>query len=85
MTAWLLLLQDYLAGRMDAAEFHDRFLAAWRAARDRGEPEPAPVADLFYVVEAFTPDPALRGGPYEASEEELRAAAEQAAIRLRVG
>ena len=75
---WRRLIGDFLAGSLDAAGFHDGFLALWRRDRDAGLPEA--VDRLFYVVEAFTPDPALRqpDQPWEAGEAELRQAARQA-------
>lgn len=76
MTGWPRLLQDFLAGRISAAVFHDRFFVLWRKQFD-GDTVPAAVERLFFVVEAFTPDPALRDPalPWEADEAELRAAA----------
>ena len=38
MTDWAGLLGDFVAGRISEAEFHDRFLAAWRQERDVGLP-----------------------------------------------
>lgn len=78
---WRRLLQCFVSDSIGAAAFHDRFLEAWRTARDRADPEPQPIADLFYVVEAYCPDPSLQG-PYDATELELRAAAEQTLVRL---
>ncbi len=81
---WRALILDFVSGRSSEAAFHDRFLAAWRATRDAGEPLPPPVGDLFYVVEAYCPDPALRNpaSPCEADDAELRLSAEQAFRRL---
>lgn len=73
---WPRLIEDFLHGGIGAAVFHDRFFALWRRDRDSGLP--APIEQLFYTVEAFTPDPSLRDAslPWEADEAELRQAAE---------
>ncbi|MFM2422203.1 MAG: hypothetical protein RL291_733 [Pseudomonadota bacterium] len=80
--SWATLLVAYQQGALSSAVFHDAFLDTWRYARDHGFPEPKPIADLFFTVEAFSPDPALAGGPYDASETELKDAVEQAIVRL---
>lgn len=82
--AWLELLRAFAARRIDETVFHDRFVVLWREARDRAEPLPGPIDSLFYVVEAFCPDPALRspGNRHEADETELRNSAEHALARL---
>lgn len=81
---WLDLLRAYIERRIGETAFHDRFLDSWRAARDRGEPISPPIDTLFYVVEAYCPDPTLRtsGSPFEAGETELRSSAELAFARI---
>ncbi|MGD9783392.1 MAG: colicin immunity domain-containing protein [Hyphomicrobiaceae bacterium] len=81
---WLELLRAFVSRRTDGRSFHDRFLDRWRVARDRAEPLPVAIDDLFYVVEAYCPDPTLRtpGIPFEADEAELRNSAETALARL---
>lgn len=84
---WHELLVAFCAGRIGEADFHDRFLGLWRRARDGGQPLPPPVDSLFYVVEAFCPDPALRdpASRFEADAAELRSSAEFALARLQGG
>lgn len=78
---WPLLLGAYKAGRLDARTFHDAFLDTWTYARDHDFPEPQAIADLFFVVEDFTPDPAL-GDTHDTTEIELQLAVEQTLLRL---
>jgi hypothetical protein len=80
--SWPSLLIAYQQGALSAHVFHDAFLDTWRYARDHGFPEPKPIADLFYIVEAYCPDPALAGGPFEATETELKDAVDVALVRL---
>lgn len=81
---WFELLSAFTGRHIDETVFHDRFIACWRAARDRADPMPPVIDDLFYVVEAYCPDPALRtpDSLFEADEAELRASAEIALTRL---
>ncbi len=81
---WRALVLDFVERRCSEAAFNDLFLDAWRAARDCGKPIPKPVDDLFYVVEAYCPDPALRNpqSPYEADDAALRQSAVEALARL---
>lgn len=83
---WRELLAAFVDRRINEAIFHDRFFDAWNrlsAAHFAIAPPPA-IEELFYVVEAYCPDPALRDpeSPYEADDAELRAAAERALARL---
>lgn len=85
MTAeWEALLERFLAGDMATEAFHDRFFALWHERFD-SDPAPAPVERLFYVVEAFTPDPALRDArhPWDAEADEVLQAARRALAELR--
>lgn len=54
------LLEDFVAGRFDAATFQARYLAVWRDMRDRGEPwageEGEILAAIFGPAECFDPD-----------------------------
>ncbi len=83
---WHDLLCDYLERRIDERAFHDLFFALWHAASasDWSVPVPAAIEDLFFVVEAYSPDPELRdpGAAWEADEREVRAAAQRAHARL---
>lgn len=81
---WLELLSAFTGRHIDEAVFHDRFFERWRAERDGPDPLPPAIEDLFYVVEAYCPDPALRtpDSLLEADDAELRASAEIALARL---
>lgn len=81
---WEELLAGFVDGRLTTEAFHDAFFALWRRQFE-GDPVPAPVERLFYVVEAFTPDPALRdaGQPWEADADEVRDAALRALDEIR--
>jgi hypothetical protein len=85
MGEWRALIEELLAGTTSPAAFHDGFFRLWRRDRDTGLPEP--IERLFDVVEAFTPDPALRDAsqPWEADEGELRQAAERAPREMGTG
>jgi len=81
---WHILVRDFVARRMDAAAFHDRFFELWHASQRVDSPVPRAIETLFFVVEAYCPDPALRDpdSAYEADEAELEAAAEKALAEL---
>lgn len=81
---WLELLRAFTGRRIEETEFHDRFLRRWRVARDRADWLPDAIEDLFLVVEAYCPEPALRtpDSRFEADDAELRASAEIALARL---
>ena len=71
---WRELLQAFVDRRIAEAVFHDRFFERWHvlsAAHFATSPPPA-IEELFYVVEAYCPDPALRdpSSPYEADDAE---------------
>jgi hypothetical protein len=77
---WHILIRDFVANRIDAAAFHDRFFAIWQASTRAHAHIPPAIDTLFFVVEAYCPDPALRdpASAYEADDVELRQAAEKA-------
>ncbi len=54
------LLEEFVAGRLDAATFQTRYLAVWRDIRDKGEPWAGEVgrllAAIFDPAECFEPD-----------------------------
>jgi hypothetical protein len=81
---WERLLAGLVDGRLTTEAFHDDFFVLWRRQFEGG-PVPAPVERLFYVVEAFTPDPALReaGQPWEADADEVLQAARHALYEIR--
>jgi hypothetical protein len=81
---WEQLLESVLDGRLTPEAFHDAFFVLWRRQFE-GEHLPAPVERLYYVVEAFTPDLALRGKglPWEADADEVLEAARQALREIR--
>jgi hypothetical protein len=81
---WHMLVRDFVARRIDEAAFHDRFFELWHASDRAHVRIPRPIETLFFVVEAYCPDPALRdpNSAYEAHEAELRAAAEKVLAEL---
>ena len=68
---WRSLIEAFAAGRIDGPSFERRFLALWRADIARGESPRHAVDLLFYEVDAYCDDPALRG-EQDIDEEELR-------------
>lgn len=83
--AWLQLVQSFVDRRIDVDAFHDRFFDLWHAQSRLGSIYPSAIEQLFFTVEAYCPDPALRdpGSPYEADEAEVRKDAEIALARLK--
>jgi hypothetical protein len=83
--AWLHLVEQIVERRIDVDTFHDRFFALWHAQPRFGPSCPKAIEQLFYTVEAYCPDPALRdpGSPFEADEAEVRKDAEIALARLK--
>ena len=83
--AWLLLVQSFVERRIDVDAFHDRFFEIWHAQPRFGPVCPKAIEQLFFTVEAYCTDPALRdpGSPYEADEAEVRKDAEIALARLK--
>ena len=81
---WRQLVQAFVERRIDERTFHDRFFDAWNAISKARGSVPPPIETLFYVVEAYCPDLALRdpNSAYEADDAELRAAAETALAAL---
>lgn len=83
---WRRLVAALVEHRIDEAAFHDRFFEMWNAVSASGFAVEVPKAieTLFFVVEAYCPDPALRDpdSPYEADDAELREAAETALAAL---
>jgi Bacterial self-protective colicin-like immunity len=74
---WRALLEAFLESRLSADAFARRFLEAWRGARERAEAVPPSIQRLAPVVEIYSPT-ARAGHPFEASEAQLRAGAEEA-------
>jgi hypothetical protein len=74
---WHQLVRDFVERRIDERTFHDRFFERWHASPRTRDDLPPPIEKLFYVVEAYCPDPALRDpkSPYESDDDELRTAA----------
>jgi Bacterial self-protective colicin-like immunity len=79
MTAadWRALLEAFLDARLSADAFARRFVEAWREARERAEAVPQSIQRLASVVEIFSPT-ARPGHPFEASEAQMREAAQEA-------
>jgi hypothetical protein len=71
---WQSLMQALITGELDGPQFERAFLDAWRDARDNGERVPYAADLMFYEVDAYCADPALRG-PEDLDEVGLRAAA----------
>lgn len=85
---WRRLVAAFVGRDTDEREFHDRFFETWHAVSASGFAVEVPKAieTLFFVVEAYCPDPALRdpSSPYEADDAELRQAAETALAALAI-
>ena len=87
---WHDLVEGFVAQRIDVDTFHNRFFELWHAnsrASTFGSTHPEGIETLFYTVEAYCPDPALRdpASRIEADEAEVRKDAEFALARLRAG
>jgi hypothetical protein len=82
--AWASLVEEFVERRIGVNAFHDRFFDLWHSAFADGI-FPKPIEELFFTVEAYCPDPALRdpSSPYEASEAEVFRDAEIALARLK--
>lgn len=82
--AWFCLVEDFVERRIGVNAFHHRFFDLWHGAFADGN-FPKPIEQLFFTVEAYTPDPTLRdpSSPYEASEAEVFKDAEIALARLK--
>jgi hypothetical protein len=81
---WHGLIRDFVERRIDERAFHDRFFELWHANPKTRDAIPPAVETLFYVVEAYCPDPALRdpSSSYEADDAKLRQAAGKALAEL---
>jgi hypothetical protein len=81
---WHNLISDFVERRIDERTFHDRFFDRWHASDKTRADLPSAIDTLFFVVEAYCPDPALRdpASPYEADDAELRQAAGTALAAL---
>ena len=64
---WHRLIDDFVARRIDERAFHDGFFELWHAAQRANADILKPIETLFYVVEAYCPDPELRD-PAKASD-----------------
>lgn len=78
---WQQLLADFVAGRTDGPGFERKFLAAHRAAVEAGQSVPYAVDLMFYEVDAYCADPALRDAA-DLDESQLREAATRLVSRL---
>lgn len=85
---WRRLVAAFVGRDIDERAFHDRFFEMWNAVSASGFAVDIPkaVETLFFVVEAYCPDPALRDPDslYEADDAELRQAAETALAALSI-
>ena len=57
---WRRLIEAFVDGRIDGPDFEARFLAMRRDEIARGESQRYAVERLFYEVDAYCADPALR-------------------------
>jgi|GEM_PF-1658897 len=71
---WEALIGEFIAGAMSGPDFERRFLDGHRQTVELGESVPYAVDLLFYEVDAYCQDPALRG-PNDLDEAGLRDAA----------
>lgn len=68
---WRRLIEAFAYGALDGPDFERRFLDLRREEIDCGESQSFAVDLLFYEVDAYCADPALRG-PGDIDEVELR-------------
>lgn len=73
-SAWIELIDSYVAGRLSADSFKRRFTEAFQDAVNRRAAVPAGVQDLAFVVEAYAGDPMARGHDVADDEDLMRAA-----------
>ena len=78
---WVALIGDFVAGRLDGACFEQRFSDATRTATNVGESVPYAVDLLFYDLDAYSADPALRGEG-DNDGDSLRSVAQQLLARI---
>ena len=78
---WQQLMQQFVSGAMSAPDFERVFLERSRAAVEAGERVPYAVDLMFYEVDAYCGDPALRG-PTDNDDEMLRRHAERLLARI---
>ena len=69
--AWCALITAFAEGDLDGPTFERRFLDLRRGEIDRGVSQRFAVDLLFYEVDAYCADPALRGAE-DIDEAELR-------------
>jgi hypothetical protein len=77
MDPWRTLVEDFVNGRLDAPTFERRYIELYRLEAVRGASIRFAVDQLFYEVDAYCADPALRG-PQDIDQVELQRAAEKA-------
>ena len=77
------LLSRFLERRIAPDSFESEFLRMFKADQTQWpEPNYRVLQDLFYAVDSYTPDPALRTNG-DVDEKQLRAAAEEAREKLK--
>ena len=83
LTEYLNLIEGFVDGRVGVSEFETRYLALFKSdATFWPEPTYQVLNTLFLDVDAYYPDPAIRG-PDDVDEEELRRRAAAALAELR--
>lgn len=78
---WQQMMQQFVAGQISAPEFERRFLEKSRVAVEAGERVPYAVDLMFYEVDAYCADPALRSAD-DNDDEMLRRHAERLLTRM---
>lgn len=78
---WTSLMQRFIDGALDGPRFERGFLDAFREKRDAGERVPYAADLMFYEVDAYCADPALRG-ENDLDEAGLRNAARRLITRM---
>jgi hypothetical protein len=77
------LIASFVEGKLDAGSFEKKFLELRRSSGDMPEKVEEVVDNLFYDVDAFVEDPALRDED-DIDEEQLRESAQVALKALRL-
>lgn len=77
---WRPLVEAFVSGELDGPAFERHFLELRRDEIDRGESQRFAVDLLFYEVDAFCADPALRDAG-DIDEAELRRQAQRCLAR----
>lgn len=77
MDTWRTLIEDFVNGTIDAPTFERQYIDLHRREVEQGRSIRFAADQLFYEVDAYCSDPAIRG-PQDIGEIELQRAAEKA-------